>query len=834
MNHSNFKFTLDLQSTQSQVCIPVTRGDTARTWLINFRDGSKTYMITDGCLAKLEILRPTGTRLEEFCAIEKNEAVRYSFTQNKNTAAVEGFHECAVVLYDEDGNVIGSPRFCMIVSGRVINTDDINLSDEDQLIIDSIIPEEAYRKIAEAQRTQNEIARQTAESERAIAEESRTERFEALQKEVSDAAATLVSPTVNVTPTENGHQVMVTDSKGEHTFSLENGGQGPQGVPGKSAYAYAKENGYAGTEENYADDMNPDRIKTEANAYIAQELAKKGQLKPEFANSIEECTDTSKLYVLPDGYIYAYMLVTHAGGEPLFTNQLPRAIDKDGSIYNGKGFKEGTGIASSDGGETSNGSVAVTGFIKAKKDDVIRVKGFTIGDNANIVLGYDENFSKYGTSEWPELWADAVDGVYTFNAPGYSNTIYIRIAVKTISDDAIVTVNEEIKYGEPTSHYQWASTGRQFVPADYDDRIFSLEADSKDHLRRITVIEKVIESGDLQNKTDEEKINGFRYWDRAIYDKIPTYTLSDEAKEAVSDSMKTNTAIYQKYDELMALANREWQYVTKTLLGQDEAGFDVYRYDFKMPDIPTVVASTTSKAVPKVILISGVHPEWAGIYALYNTMYEITTNPDLIDLKRNVHFIVVPIVNAYSCNTGNRKNINGIDIARNFEVDFIKQTETTLSTYGGTEPLSELEAYYVDKIMNENQDALFFASCHNFFNDEPYNRCMWGAAATKYFSNVCQKLIDKLTRAWSSKYSYIPKSTYLGHTGISAPNGSEGRQALKYGIQGGTLECRCNFPYHSETPYTSFSQSRATEIYVNFLLTALGNFEACDKRISDF
>ena len=41
--------------------------------------------------------------------------------------------------------------------------------------------------------------------------------------------------------------------------------------------------------------------------YLATELAKRGQLKPEFASSIEKCTDTSKLYVLPDEFIYAYI-----------------------------------------------------------------------------------------------------------------------------------------------------------------------------------------------------------------------------------------------------------------------------------------------------------------------------------------------------------------------------------------------------------------------------------------------------------------------------------------------------------------------------------------------
>lgn len=50
-----------------------------------------------------------------------------------------------------------------------------------------------------------------------------------------------------------------------------------------------------------------EQMNLDSENFIVNELAKRGQLKPEFANSIEECTDTSKLYVLPDGFIYAYM-----------------------------------------------------------------------------------------------------------------------------------------------------------------------------------------------------------------------------------------------------------------------------------------------------------------------------------------------------------------------------------------------------------------------------------------------------------------------------------------------------------------------------------------------
>lgn len=100
----------------------------------------------------------------------------------------------------------------------------------------------------------------------------------------------------------------------ELKFQLSNNSEIDAGVleipDGKSAYNYAQESGYTGTEAKYSEDMNPDNIKENAESFIIDELAKRGQIKPEFANDISECTDTTKLYVLPDGYIYAYMKST--------------------------------------------------------------------------------------------------------------------------------------------------------------------------------------------------------------------------------------------------------------------------------------------------------------------------------------------------------------------------------------------------------------------------------------------------------------------------------------------------------------------------------------------
>lgn len=189
MNSSAYRFTLDLHSTQSQVSLPVTLGDTARVFYISFSDGGRPYTVADGCLAMISIKRPTGTFLEEFCAIESNTTVKYDFEQNGNTAVVEGVHDCSITLYNEEGRELASPSFTMMVSEKVVNHDDINLSDEQLTRIDAIMQAEVARQNAEASRANAESARVAAEEERVDAEIARAAIF----KEQMDVTIPLVT-----------------------------------------------------------------------------------------------------------------------------------------------------------------------------------------------------------------------------------------------------------------------------------------------------------------------------------------------------------------------------------------------------------------------------------------------------------------------------------------------------------------------------------------------------------------------------------------------------------------------------------------------------------------
>lgn len=221
------------------------------------------------------------------------------------------------------------------------------------------------------------------------------------------------------------------------------------------------------------------------------EIAGMTQLTPEFANSIAECTDTSKLYVLPDGYIYAYVL--HTEGDT--TNYVPQAIDSDGSAYNGGiGYLTGYRVRSS-GEVVAGDECCCTGYIPVKLGDVIRLRNIVLpksgADNQGsyAINVSDSNFAVIGSIAMTNLGTGSyeVDSdnnvvtIYTVNLVGADGTndcrsdamAYIRISAKEITSSSSITINEY--EGEVTTSYAWTNTGHAFVPADYEDRIIFLE-----------------------------------------------------------------------------------------------------------------------------------------------------------------------------------------------------------------------------------------------------------------------------------------------------------------------------------------------------------------------
>lgn len=183
MNSSFYRFILDVQTAQSQISIPVSLYDTAITLYMSLTDGGKPYIMETGCLAKLSITRPSGSKLHEFCAIEGNHSAVYPFSQNPATASEEGIHECELTVYGLNGEQLTASRFSIIVNERVVNMDDNNgITDEHIGIIDDMIHSEQERRKGESARLEAEAIRVSSEEDRASAE---TERISAEQERIS-------------------------------------------------------------------------------------------------------------------------------------------------------------------------------------------------------------------------------------------------------------------------------------------------------------------------------------------------------------------------------------------------------------------------------------------------------------------------------------------------------------------------------------------------------------------------------------------------------------------------------------------------------------------------
>lgn len=153
----------------------------------------------------------------------------------------------------------------------------------------------------------------------------------------------------------------------------------------------------------------------------------------------------------------------------VYTNQVPISTDTDGSIYqNGKGYIDGYRLSSS-GSLKSQANTVATGFIKATKNDVVRMAGTKWNKAAgyNYFAMYDKNFTIIETINWDGT-GDAATKGWSHNSKGRINAdetrvyvenditrfhivmksgyefAYVRISAYGSGEEMIVTVNEEI------------------------------------------------------------------------------------------------------------------------------------------------------------------------------------------------------------------------------------------------------------------------------------------------------------------------------------------------------------------------------------------------------
>lgn len=172
-------------------------------------------------------------------------------------------------------------------------------------------------------------------------------------------------------------------------------------------------------------------------------------------------------------------------------------------------------------------------------------------------------------------------------------------------------------------------------------------------------------------------------------------------KIAADDRIITYNTLISYYDDI---ADDYPNYITKTTVGKSSGGaYNIYKYKLK-----------PKSSRMKILIISGVHgSEFVYPFTLFNFI-EILCQTDIHnysyfqEIKENIEFVIVPVVNPHGWNKNTRTNYNDVDINRNFDYKWDTITDDTK----GTAPFSENESQYIRDLLNAEKPD-FFLDLHN-------------------------------------------------------------------------------------------------------------------------
>ena len=694
--------------------------------------------------------------------------------------------------------------------------------------------------------------------------------------------------------TESGGENVVEFSDGK-SLTVKNGNDGQDGKDGASPTVTVNKSGKITTIQvvNADGTVSTSTVNDGSDGKDGEDgYAQMIPLEAESTDWLLENGDTTKQYLLPDGFFYKYEETTTTvpgtpgTTEPLFTNILSLAVDANGNDYvgaNGEdGYKTGTRLNSSKVEKDDHDDMCCTGFVPIDPTDgkyILRIKGIKFQGSVGgyFYLFGDDRATGHGsaTAMTTDFTAgyDSASDTYTLDLSKVSGlaeyrlAYYFRLSCGGITDDTIMTWNEEIEYKttgatEPTETITkaWVSTGRAFIPADYEEEIL-------DHETRITALENNGVGGGTTpgaTLTDAEKLARIATWDKPIFDELEPYlvptgeemTVPAEAVKGWNSSTDPNNTyrkaqvqmVYDTYTELCETYPEYVREITDAdngIGGLCSDGEQMVRvYEFCELDGRHYNAAHTKKSETKLTIIvsAGIHKEWGGLYGVTKALTRIAEDPKLRYLRRNCRFIVVPVLNPYCFldynATSGVKNYNGVNIHVAFD-----------------DVLAEIEAQYLDNIFKKYSDAAFYLSCHSAQIDTTYGVAfVWPSAGSYYTCNLGFRIIDMMSFAWEQKYgtetwrnkvaaqnnktdangarlyTALPAGDYrVGHASISNTLNSEYKHALKYGIQGMNVEVIDTFHVLSSVGLDSYAITHGAEMYINLFRLAARNFNITDK-----
>ena len=562
------------------------------------------------------------------------------------------------------------------------------------------------------------------------------------------------------------------------------------------------------------------------------------QQTPLFANSTADCTDTTKVYVLPDGYIYGYINGAWTNTGHQFTNNesLEKVIDAT------------CDIETISGGNYNLLKVNEVSFSSRLQDNVA---GIVASTATNIVTGWIpvRQGKYYAVSA-------LVDGIKDAEA-GLDRNFVQRINVKK-SDGTILVYN---KY--PTELRTELSRGKAYsVPADATHMMFHIQIQDRipqsldiSTSAKLKAFEPMIVEGDTAALAVSNSID-FEYLDGDVdAPAIVNYTLKHDPtkqdKVTVSpycrnvDYHMIPTAYYKgvgtDYDTTFGqntsyttfitawktLINGHGGYVTETELGNASDNQKIYLYDFK----PSRITNQRTN-MPKIVIVACQHgTEKSNVYGLYyfvnNLLNKWNESPVLEYLRNHVEIMIIPVLNTYGFDHFSYKNANGVNLNRNYDANWVLLADTNSDQYGGAAPFDQPETQIVRDLLLDNDDASLVVDFHTNGNSAvaQYSYINYYGVSPNsdaYFNRLIDAVAHQLASIsanFNLDYSLNQPDTVFGWLNNANGVGLLRDWATENNFAGVLVEGFNGFP--NGTPFIGNVYKANEEIIANWLVTAL-------------
>lgn len=227
------------------------------------------------------------------------------------------------------------------------------------------------------------------------------------------------------------------------------------------------------------------------------------------------------------------------------------------------------------------------------------------------------------------------------------------------------------------------------------------------------MLEKWLNDGTLENIISESLLKSLTEKINKIETLKNEYLISHTQQKAVNEKFKNGDKIYSddrilSYNSLMKYFNDlqaiNTNYITSEILGTSQGGqYNIYKYKLT-PKSPRL----------KVLLVSGLHgSEYVYPFTLYSFMEDLARKdihkyPYLQELRENVEFTILPLMNPHGWEHNNRTNKNDVDLNRNFDYKWSESTATDK----GTAPFSEAETKLIKQVL-ESEGFHLVLDLHN-------------------------------------------------------------------------------------------------------------------------